>query len=431
MFHNTYCTDGPDARFLWRPADPVHRTPPPQTPAKTRDTETESQSERNHQTQHFISINRDSQQTPHAKPVCFHALVSFDVHIMSSVRLVGKNTYLRVHIIALYLFASVHFNYNKIFKEFFLHFRCTCIHQTLELYSSLYSDDFYWGVCLYIIHTDLCNILPLKTWWKCICLKAVSFFLHFSCTYIHQTLQFYSSLYSEGFYWGVCLYIIHTDLYNILPLKTWWKCICLKAVSFFLHFSCTYIHQTLQFYSSLYSEGFYWGVCLYIIHTDLYNILPLKTWWKCICLKAVSFYLHFSSTYIHQTLQFYSSLYSEGFYWGVCSYIIHTDLYNTLFLQTWRQCIHLKSVSFYLHLYILSKATYINQNESFIPLYILKVFNEGFIHLILYNGLLPKTWWFFFCLLTVFSDLWSDKKRYSNSPLEKKTFNSNITYVWT
>ncbi len=47
----------------------------------------------------------------------------------------------------------------------------------------------------------------------------------------------------------------------------------------------------------------------------------------------MSFFLHFSSTYIHQTLQFYSYLSSEGFYW-VCSYIIHTDLYNMVKMST-------------------------------------------------------------------------------------------------
>ncbi len=43
---------------------------------------------------------------------------------------------------------------------------------------------------------------------------------------------------------------------------------------------------------------------------------------QCISLKSVSqneFYLHFSNTYIHLNLQFYSYLYSESFYWRVCS----------------------------------------------------------------------------------------------------------------
>ncbi len=41
-----------------------------------------------------------------------------------------------------------------------------------------------------------------------------------------------------------------------------------------------------------------------------------------ISLKSVSqneFYLHFSNTYMHLNLQFYSYLYSEGLYWRVCS----------------------------------------------------------------------------------------------------------------
>ncbi len=120
--------------------------------------------------------------------------------------------------------------------------------------------------------------------------KCCEFFLHFSCTYIHQILEINSSLYSEGFYRRVCLYMIHTDLYNSLFLKTWRKCKIFKCCEFFLHFSCTYRHQILEFNSSLYSEGFYRRVCSYMIHTDLYNSLFLKTWQKCIFLKAVSFF---------------------------------------------------------------------------------------------------------------------------------------------
>ncbi len=43
------------------------------------------------------------------------------------------------------------------------------------------------------------------------------------------------------------------------------------------------------------------------------------------------FYLHFSSTYRHQNLECYSSLYSEGFYCGVCSYFTHINYYSILF----------------------------------------------------------------------------------------------------
>ncbi len=49
----------------------------------------------------------------------------------------------------------------------------------------------------------------------------VSFFLHFSNNYKHQDLEVNSSLYYEDFYWGIFSYIIHADLYNILLLKTW------------------------------------------------------------------------------------------------------------------------------------------------------------------------------------------------------------------
>ena len=47
--------------------------------------------------------------------------------------------------------------------------------------------------------------------------------------------------------------------------------------------------------------------------------------------------LHFSGTYIHQTFQFYSYLYSEGCNRGVCSDIIHSPIYisteQTLFFM--------------------------------------------------------------------------------------------------
>ncbi len=36
--------------------------------------------------------------------------------------------------------------------------------KTLEAYSYLYSEDFYWGIFSYIIHSDLYNIVLLKTW---------------------------------------------------------------------------------------------------------------------------------------------------------------------------------------------------------------------------------------------------------------------------
>ncbi len=130
----------------------------------------------------------------------------------TSVKTKIPKTHLSVCFIALFLFASVDFNCNTCFKSLFLHFSSIYIHQILEFYFYLYSEGIYWGVCSYIIHTDLYNILFLKTWWKCISLKAVNLFLHFSSTYIHQNLEFYSYLYSEGFYWGVCSYIIHTDL---------------------------------------------------------------------------------------------------------------------------------------------------------------------------------------------------------------------------
>ncbi len=117
---------------------------------------------------------------------------------------------------------------------------------------------------------------------------------------------------------GICLYFIHTGFYNILFLQTWRKCLYLKVISLFLHFSSTDIHQNLELYSSLYYEGFTWGICLYFIHTGFYNILFLKTWRKCLYLTVKSLFLHFISTDIHQNLELYSSLYYEGLYRRVC-----------------------------------------------------------------------------------------------------------------
>ncbi len=116
------------------------------------------------------------------------------------------------------------------------------------------------------------------------------------------------------FTWGACLYFIHTGFYNILFLKTWRKCLYLTVKSLFLHFISTDIHQNLELYSSLYYEGLYRRICLYFIHTGFYNISFLQTWRKCLYLKVINLFLHFSSTDIHQNLELYSSLYYEGFY---------------------------------------------------------------------------------------------------------------------
>ncbi len=58
----------------------------------------------------------------------------------------------------------------------------------------------------------------------------------------------------------------------------------------------------------------------------LYFLLYISiTYFKGSFLK-MSLFLHFSSTHIHQLLQFYYYLYTEGFYRGVCSYNIHLIL---------------------------------------------------------------------------------------------------------
>ncbi len=56
-------------------------------------------------------------------------------------------------IMHIYIFASVDFSNIHIYKSFLYHFRCTYIHQHLQFYSCLYSEGFYWGVCSYIIQT--------------------------------------------------------------------------------------------------------------------------------------------------------------------------------------------------------------------------------------------------------------------------------------
>ncbi len=61
------------------------------------------------------------------------------------------------------------------------------------------------------------------------------------------------------------------------------------------------------------------------------------------------------------------------------------------------------------------------KSYSFMPLYILKDFTEGFVDIsfnsiysTLYSKSLAKM--YFFWLLTAFCDLWSDKNRYAKSP---------------
>ncbi len=60
---------------------------------------------------------------------------------------------------------------------------------------------------------------------------AVSLFLHFSRIYKHQNLQFYSCLYSEGF-WEVCSYMISQVFIALYPSLQ--VCGCFLKTSFFL-----------------------------------------------------------------------------------------------------------------------------------------------------------------------------------------------------
>ncbi len=137
----------------------------------------------------------------------------------------------------------------------------------------------------------------------------------------------------------------------------------------------------------------------------------------------MSLFLHFSSTYIHQNM-FYSYLYSEVFYWGGYSYIIHTSvlllhlIFNGLFISsTYIQYIYilkdfieglvhiiwvlfillnfiylhlLISISNTIHLFLktvfskwvcfsTSAALTYTKFDSFIPFYIMQVFTERFV----------------------------------------------------
>ncbi len=85
------------------------------------------------------------------------------------------------------------------------------------------------------------------------------------------------------------------------------------------------------------------------------------------------------------------------------------------------------SVDFNSNPYVLSFFSY-TKLYSFIPLY------SYFIHTDVYNILPLKTWWmwkknvYVFCLLTVFSDSWSDKKR--NVKTSNILTKSNEFLIW-
>ncbi len=48
---------------------------------------------------------------------------------------------------------------------------------------------------------------------------------------------------------------------------------------YFISAAVTYTKLYSFFLATVHSEGFYRGVCSYIIHSDLCDILFLKTWW--------------------------------------------------------------------------------------------------------------------------------------------------------
>ncbi len=218
---------------------------------------------------------------------------------------------------------------------------------------------FTWGICLYFIHTGFYNILFLKTWRKCLYLKVIEFFLHFSSTDIHQNLELYSSLYYEGFpegfvYISFTLVLQHFIPKNmakmpifkgkefVSPLQQHWHTPKLRVVFlsilwrfslrdlfifhshwFLQHFipknmSKMPIFKGKEFVSPLQQHwhtpklrvvflSILWRFYrrdLFIFHSHwfLQNILFLQTWRKCLYLKVMSLFLHFSSTDIHLNL---------------------------------------------------------------------------------------------------------------------------------
>ncbi len=81
-------------------------------------------------------------------------------------------------------------------------------------------------------------------------------------SFFQQHLDPTLKMYTEG-----VVHAIHAYVYNILFIKTWWK--ARFNGHDFLSPLQQHLHQSLLFYSYLYSED------LYIIPTDLNNILFL------------------------------------------------------------------------------------------------------------------------------------------------------------
>ncbi len=131
----------------------------------------------------------------------------------------------------------------------------------------------------------------------------------------------------------------------------------------------------------------------FIQHFTPKNMVKMHMFKGCEFLSPLQQHLHTPNFTVLFLSIFWRFLLRGLFIYHSHWFIQHFTPKNMVKMHMFKGCEFLSPL---IHLFILSKATYINQNESFIPLYILKVFNEGFIHLILYNSLLPKTWWFFF-----------------------------------
>ncbi len=173
--------------------------------------------------------------------------------------------------------------------------------------------------------------------WRDIYLKA--FWVLSSLQQHLQTtnLQFYSSLYSECFYWGVCWSIILQFFYRTLSICVYYDTYIFRLFEFYLHFSSTYRHQNLQFFTlyimnvftvgfvDIYFSWFIIACYLFVYISQLWDIY-LKAFWV---FPPLQQYLH------KPKLTVYSYLYSECFYWRVCGYIID----NSFVSKTWWKCI--------------------------------------------------------------------------------------------
>lgn len=95
----------------------------------------------------------------------WNILLSLNVFCTTNIQLISKNTHLGVCLTTFFLFVSVDFKYNAYLQGLFVQNDCfliltglnlylnsACLHQTCQFYSYLYSEGFQRGVCLYFHH---------------------------------------------------------------------------------------------------------------------------------------------------------------------------------------------------------------------------------------------------------------------------------------